>query len=62
MSKTKKDFAFKPGRVYFMEDFMNEDGESEYAKIYDLTTLEEDKAAKILERALKEEKEANKAK
>ena len=57
MTDTKKESLFKPGHVYFMNEY-DDTGEAE---IFDLTAMDEDKAAKIIKKALDEEREAEKA-
>lgn len=57
MNDAKKEPLFKPGHVYFMNEY-DDTGEAE---IFDLSAMPEDKAAKILKKALDEEREAEKA-
>ena len=60
MTDTKKEPLFKPfkqGHVYFMNEY-DDTGEAE---IFDLSAMDEDKAVKIIKKALDEEREAEKA-
>ncbi|MBR1485622.1 MAG: hypothetical protein IJ859_01600 [Synergistaceae bacterium] len=57
MKSTNKEPLFKPGHVYFM----NEYDDTDETEIFDLTAMPEDKAAKIIKKALDEEREAEKA-
>jgi len=57
MNDAKKEPLFKPGHVYFMNEY-DDAGEAE---IFDLSAMPEDKAAKILKKTLDEEREAEKA-
>ncbi|MBR1485629.1 MAG: hypothetical protein IJ597_00045 [Synergistaceae bacterium] len=57
MKKRKEKPLFKPGHIYFM----NEYDDTGKAEIFDLTAMDEDKAAKIIKKTFDEEREAEKA-